>query len=576
MQYKPVVLRHGTNFRERRHLGWGQLLNFSIVIRGNVDMDRNLRLVKRFVGRCTSCARITGLKGLVLLLAGAGPLVLFHQAGFAFRDAKETFGLKHVVERARKLAQRPFEEPNSSVPDFLMQLNYDQYRDIRFRPEKALWKKGGLPFQAQFFHPGFYFNRAVKINMIDGRKIQPLVFSSDLFNYGMNDFKDRVPKDLGFAGFRFHYPLYTRDYFDEVAVFLGASYFRAVGKGQRFGLSARALAIDTALASGEEFPFFREFWLQKPSPGADRITLYALVDSRSVTGAYRFTIRPGEATIIDVTGTVFLRRPVGKLGIAPLTSMFFYGENTNRRPNDDFRPEVHDSDGLLVFTGDGQWIWRPLVNPGTLLDTIFQLQSPRGFGIFQRDRDFDHYQDLEADYHLRPSVWIMPAGGWGPGGVELVQIPEKEEVHDNIVAFWVPAAQPEVGKPYTFSYRMKWLVDDLPLPLGRVVATRTCQGRQEGTREYLVDFAGGKLKSLPKDAPVTAGIEVGGGKVVEQHIVQNPATGGWRLSFDVLPSDQGVLQGALPDRMKKPLELRALLRLNDEILTETWSYVVFP
>jgi glucans biosynthesis protein len=489
---------------------------------------------------------------------------------------EEPFSLENVVKKARELAEEPFQDPGNQVPDFLLKMDYDQWRDIRFRPEKALWKTENLPFQAQYFHPGFLYNRTVKINVIETGRIERIPFSPDLFHYGLNDFKDRIPSDLGFAGFRLHYPIHTRDYYDEVAVFLGASYFRAVGKGQRFGLSARALAIDTALDSGEEFPFFKEFWLQRPSGNAGQMVVYALLDSPSATGAYRFVIRPGEATIVEVAGTVFLRKEVGKLGIAPLTSMFFYGENTNLRPADDFRPEVHDSDGLLIATGAGERIWRPLVNPAALLDTSFQLNDLKGFGLCQRDRNFDHYQDLEAESQMRPTVWITPGEGWGQGNVELVQIPVQDETHDNIVSFWAPAKLPEPLQPISFSYKMRWLSDGPRTPRGYVDATRTARGKDEEARRFLIDFIGEELETLAEDAGIEAMISVGGGKVTEHHLQKNAFTGGWRLVFEVLPEKTGPLDQMLPDKMKSPLELRALLRQGEKILTETWSYVVFP
>jgi glucans biosynthesis protein len=503
-------------------------------------------------------------------------LFLMLQPHSAFSKTREVpFGLQYVVDQARILAGKPFQEPQK-VPEFLRKIDYDQWRDIRFRPEKALWLKEKLPFQVQFFHPGFLYDQSVRFNVVEGKKFEQINFSPDLFSYGLNDFKDKVPPDLGFAGFRLHYPINSRTYYDEVAVFLGASYFRAVGKGIRYGLSARALAINTAVPSGEEFPFFKEFWLQRPTPSARQISVYALIDSPSATGAYRFVIRPGKATVIEVTATVFLRKGVQKLGIAPLTSMFFYGENTNLRIVDDFRPEVHDSDGLLIATGTGEWIWRPLENPPSLLDTSFQLNNPKGFGLLQRDRDFDHYQDLEADFQLRPSVWVTPTDDMAKGQVELVQIPMKSETNDNIVSFWVPHKLPDPLQPLTFSYSLRWFAHSPLSPAGYVAATRTAKGEMDQARRFLVDFAGGKLESLEKEAKVEALVSVGGGKVIEQHLEKNAVSGGWRLSFEVLPDQTGPLDQVLPDKMKKPLELRALLRQGNEVLTETWSYVVYP
>ena len=515
------------------------------------------------------------VKKLVLLILAFGAGLILQPHLSQARTKAEPFGLKNVISRARELAAKPFQAPQK-VPDFLRKLDYDQWRDIRFRSEKALWRNEKLPFQVQFFHPGFLYDQSVKIHVVEGDKNEPFKFSPDLFSYGLNDFKGKISPDLGFAGFRLHYPINSRHYYDEVAVFLGASYFRAVGKGQKYGLSARGLAIDTAVPSGEEFPFFKEFWLKRPKPRARQMVVYALLDSPSATGAYRFVIRPGEATVIEVTATVFLRKKVQKLGLAPLTSMFFYGENTNLRPVDDFRPEVHDSDGQLIATATGEWIWRPLEDPPSLLDTSFQLDKPKGFGLLQRDRNFDHYQDLEAEPQLRPSAWVTPTGRWGKGQVELVQIPMKSETNDNIVSFWVPQKLPAPLKPLSFSYRIRWFAKDRLSPAGYVVATRTAKGQKDQARRFLVDFAGGKLETLGKDAKIEALVSVGGGKVTEQHLEKNVFTGGWRLSFEVLPDQTGPLDQVLPDKMKKPLELRALLRQGNEDLTETWSYVVFP
>src|SRR5262249_47540238 len=257
---------------------------------------------------------------------------------------------------------KTFEAPKARVPEWLGKITYDQWRDIRFRADQTLWRDKGLPFQVQFFHPGLYYDRTVKVNVIDGGSGKLQDFSPSQFDYGRNDFASKVPQDLGYAGFRVHAPIKKPDYFDEVIVFLGASYFRAVGKQQVFGMSARGIAIDTALPSGEEFPYFKEFWLVTPEAGAKELTIYAMLDSPSLTGAYRFVVRPGDQTAVAVDARIFLRREGKKLGIAPLTSMFFHGENSSPW-REDFRPEVHDSDGLLVNFASGEWLWRPLDNP---------------------------------------------------------------------------------------------------------------------------------------------------------------------------------------------------------------------
>jgi glucans biosynthesis protein len=388
----------------------------------------------------------------------------------------------------------------------------------------------------------------------------------------MNKFSYDELKGLGFAGFRLHSPINTPNYYDEFAVFLGASYFRAIGRDENYGLSARGLAIDTALPSGEEFPYFKEFRLVRPEPKAGTITLTALLDSPSLTGAYKFIIRPGKTTSMNVSATLFFRKPVQKLGMAPLTGMFFYGEDSNIRPVDNFRPQVHDCDGLQIVSGTGEWIWRPLINPKRLLVTSFAMSDPKGFGLMQRDTNFNDYQDLEANYQTRPSAWIVPGKGWGRGKVELVEIPTQSEKNDNIVCYWVPSEKEAPGKPVDFSYEIKWGSPGIALPpAGRVVATRTSATKDPSVKLYLIDFAGGKLGSLAPNAKLEADISVSGGKVIEQNIQRDPFIAGQRLSFRVR-RDVGPL-----DKVKagtaEPMELRAFLRQKDDVLTETWSYV---
>ena len=478
------------------------------------------------------------------------------------------FDLNDVIARAQQLAERAYEAPPDQVPEWLRTITYDQWRDIRFRPEDALWRNKKLPFQVQFFHPGLYYDHAVAINVVDGSTVRPVDFSPSLFDYGRNDFASKVPQRLGFAGFRIHAPIKKPNYYDEVIVFLGASYFRAVGKDQAFGLSARALAIDTALPGGEEFPSFREFWLITPSARAKELIVYALLDSPSLTGAYRFGITPGAQTAVAVEARLFLRREVQKIGFAPLTSMFFYGENTGR-PVEDFRPEVHDSDGLLLSLATGEWLWRPLDNPRLLQVTGFRMPNPKGFGIVQRDRDFENYQDLETRREQRPSAWVVPSGDWGKGRLELVEIPTKGDTNDNIVAYWVPEAQPKPGERASVSYTVYWYGDDpLRPPGGRVVATRRDRGNKEDAYRFVIDFAGKPLAALPDTTVLRGVVTIASGEdsaeLLDQHVVKKPGSGEWRLTFQVRP------------KRKEPIELRAFLDKGDSTLTETWSYTLQP
>jgi len=494
---------------------------------------------------------------------GAALLVLIG----VFAATANAFDLDDVAAKAQQLAQEPFKDPKGQVPEWLLHINYDQLRDIRFRPDHALWRDTHLPFQVQFFHPGLYHDRTVAVNEIDAAGIHPVAFSTAQFDYGKNTFVSKVPKDLGYAGFRIHAPINGPDYYDEVIVFLGASYFRAVAKDEVYGGSARGLAIDTVESWGEEFPYFKEFWLLRPAVDATGLTIYALLDGPSVTGAYRFTITPGAQTVVDVDLRLFPRKLIHKLGIAPLTSMFFFGENTTQH-FDNFRPEIHDSDGLLMAAHDGEWIWRPLDNPRTLEVNGFEMRDPKGFGLVQRDRSFDHFQDLETRQERRPSMWIAPRGDWGAGHVELVQIPTQTDINDNIVAYWVPATAPSSDTPLAYAYTLSWYGDDPARPpAGRVLATRRESGKAAGAQRFVVDFDGTELNAVPGDAAVRAVMTVVGGdaagELIDQHVIKNPVTGGWRLSFQVRPKRQ-------------PVELRAFLERAGSALTETWTYTLQP
>ncbi|HXG52307.1 MAG TPA: glucan biosynthesis protein G [candidate division Zixibacteria bacterium] len=488
-------------------------------------------------------------------------LALFLLAPPAFGNAR--FGFDEVSRIARKLAAEAFRPPQQ-IPDFLKQVTYDEYRDIRFRTEHSLWRDSGGNFQIQFIHPGLYYTHSVGINVLNENGVYKVPFSPKLFDYGRNKFGSRVPVDLGFAGFRITYPFYRRSEQNHVLVFAGASYFRAVARHQVFGLSARGLAIDTGLPTGEEFPSFREFWIERPARSAQRIRLYALLDSPSLAGAYEFVLRPGDRTVVEVRGRLFERRRVRELGIAPLTSMFLFGEEKAR--TGDWRPEVHDSDGLLIASSTGEWIWRPLVNPERLRVSYFHVDNPRGFGLLQRDRRFQSYEDLETRPELRPNAWIKPIGNWGSGYVKLVEIPSPKEINDNIVAYWIPKSLPQVGQPIDFAYRIQFQSEDpLEPSSGRATATRIGRGDREDLLRFVVDFDGGKLRALSAGAPVRAVISVGAdGQLVQQNVFKNPVTRGWRAAFQIRPPGD------------KPLELRAFLQNGGDTLTETWAYRVDP
>jgi len=532
--------------------------------------------LQRFITRNTIWPR--PVLPLALLLFLLLTLLPNRMSSAKAASGQETdFSFESVMARALALALVPYKEPRGQIPEFLLKMSYDDWRDIRFKPEKALWRDQELPFEVQFFHPGLFYDRSVRVNVVDQGRVARLAFDETMFDYGRNGFTGDIPDDLSFAGFRVHFPLNSPDYKDEFLVFLGASYLRAVGKGQHYGLSARGLAVDTASPKGEEFPWFREFWLVKPTPEDAQLTIYALLDSPSVSGAFQYVVRPDESTNIAVKSVLYLRKPVEKLGIAPLTSMYHFGKNSRPASLDDFRPEVHDSDGLQVHFSSGEWLFRPLKNPSNLAVSSFEASSVRGFGLVQRDRDFRSYQDLEVRYELRPNLWIEPRGDWGPGRLELVEIPTSNEMNDNIVAYWLPARLPAPGVPLILDYVMSWRGEVRDgQATGHVTATRLGRGTRPGSKLLVVDFEGAALEGLPADASIMAVLDVGdGARLLEQQLYKNEVTGGWRLAFQVLPDGPSTLDRVLVDR-RQPVELRAFLKHGPDVLTETWSYAFRP
>ncbi len=471
--------------------------------------------------------------------------------------------------RAKRLAERPFVRSVPKIPDSLAAMNYDQYRQIRFRPEASVWRGENLGFELQLFHVGHFYDAPVAISVVDRGRAKRLAFDRALFDYGANHIDEPLPEATGFAGFRVHAPLNRRDHLDELLVFLGASYFRALGRGNAYGLSSRGLAIDTALPGGEVFPVFREFFIERPRSGAKSIVVHALLDSPHATGAYRFDVRPGESTEVRVTAKLFFRTAIERLGIAPLSSMYLHGENDRTLSSGDFRPESHDSDGLLVWFGNGERLWRPLQNPDILRTSVLRAEALKGFGLYQRDRDFGHYEDLDAHYERRPSVWIEPEEGFGPGAVYLIEIPTKDDIHDNIVAFFTPDAPLVPGKALSLAYRMLW--GARPGPKGSTQAARATHVSRSGVegvpaaraaRRFAIDFAGADVPSAADG--VEAVVTVASGHVHRARVQAHPDIGGLRALFDFTPDNEN------------PVEMRCFLRDKGVALSETWSYLHAP
>jgi periplasmic glucans biosynthesis protein len=499
--------------------------------------------------------RVFSVAGVALLTVFMAPAAL--AAGFGFEQ---------VVAKAEALAKQPYAAPKA-IPKALQELDYATYRQIRFKPEHALWRAADSRFQVSLVSPGLYYGHTVKIDVVDAEGVHSLAYDKQDFEFPNQKLAQQVPDDLGYAGFRLSYPLGDKNGRTGFLVFAGASNFSGIGRGNVFGLSARGIAVDTGLPSGEQFPSFVQYWLIRPDAKATAIKFYALLDGRSLTGAYQFVVYPGAPTRLQVKAVLFARTGVRQLGVAPLSSMFFYGSNT-ARPAGEWRPQVHDSGGLLIHNGSGEWLWRPLLNPRTLKLDYFSTDNVRGFGLLQRDTAFTDYQDAAAHYERRPSAWVTPDGNWGKGHVVLVEIPSSDETNDNIVAFWMPAAPVKAGDRLGFDYDIALGGPEVDgESMARVAKTfvgrgdTSGKGKAEGAYRFVVDFRGGPLAKIPPAASVQ-GVVTGqdGTQVIEHYVEYIPAIEQWRLSILAKPAAD------------KPVELRAFLKQGGDTLSETWSY----
>lgn len=498
--------------------------------------------------------------GLITSLLGASR-ALADRVGATVAPPKP-FTFDTLIAEARALAATAY-APKPLMPQGLADISYDEYRTLRFRKDRAVWGDADSPFRMDLFAPGFFYRKPVRIHVVEGGQSVELAFNADHFEDGDRLLRPRAPggdDDLTYAGFRVRHPINNGGIWDEFLVFLGASYFRAVGAGEVYGLSARGLALATGEPQGEEFPDFIAFYIEKPAPGARGLGICALLDSPSVTGAYSLFVEPGQDTMISVRAHLFPRTEIRHVGIAPLTSMFLFDHGQRTRV-DDFRPAVHDSDGLLIERASGERLWRALANPRSLQVSALQDGDCRGFGLVQRKRAFEDYQDLEAHYQRRPSAWIEPIGSWGPGHVLLFEIPTEFEYHDNVVAFWRPERPLMAGEPYQISYRISFC--DLPPSrdtLAPVEATRAGLNINHNQRLFIIDFA--QSAALNGRGPEQIAIDVGASAGTISNItgVVNAETGGFRASFEFDPGNAALS------------ELRLILRSADQPISETWLY----
>ncbi|MEG3765529.1 glucan biosynthesis protein G [Alteromonas sp. 14N.309.X.WAT.G.H12] len=480
--------------------------------------------------------------------------------------------LNRIIEEARISAEQDYVVNDHNLAQELKDIDYQTYRQIRFNPDKALWKNKH-DYEVQFFHPGFLYQQPVSVVTIAPDNSENLLtFNSDKFIYEKNaqPLAKLTDENSGYAGFRIHYPIKNKNYKDEFAVFLGASYFRLVGKNQVYGISARGLAVNTAMPEGEEFPHFTQFWLIEPRAGQP-IKIYARLESPSVSGTYSFELMPGKDTTMEVKSWIFARQDVDKLGVAPFTSMFLYGENSQQR-HDDYRPEVHDSDGVLMLNHVGEVIWRPLTNPRRLQVTSLSDIKPQGFGMLQRDTDFANYLDAEANYHLRPSLWVTPKVGFDKGKLEIVEIPTDSEVHDNIVAYWVPDTPFLAGESRYFAYTLK-TVEKQPMRYGLATVVRTRQGasrlpgfettEERHIRRFVVDFELPDGMTVNPDK-VNLILDATNAQVEQAKVFAVDGGNSVRVTFLVIPKSDAAV------------DMRMFLNQDETQMSEIWSYVYEP
>ncbi len=492
---------------------------------------------------------------------------------------RNRFTFEQVQSSAEKLARTPFVELPDVLPAQLKRLTPDQERGIFWKDLHRLWRKKGLPFQVDFFHISNECHTSPIINVVDGRGEHRLAYSPTFFSYLNLTFNPPLPSNLGYAGFYVRYPINKPDSLDGFFSVLGSSYFRIIAKNQIYGLSGRGLAINAgADGKSEEFPQFKEWWLHEPASNAREIVMDALLDSPSVTGAYGFKIHPGAVTSVDVHATLFFRKPISWMGIAPFSSMYLYGQSDSNHFGNP-HPEIHDSDGVLIHTGKDDWIWRPLGQAPLFQVYQFNDENPRGFGLLQRDRDFQHYQDLDLQYNVRPSVWVVPHGTWGKGSVVLDHRPSTDPNIDNVVLFWHPDQIPQAGERMELDYTLNFYMNDATLPpLAYSPATFIVNPAPPSSDapsgvgdttpvQFMIDFAGSGIEGISPSHPPHLYLHFDPPKTVlrESNIQKIGFGNSWRASFTIIPFKHHI-----------PTEMHCRLMENAskdaKPLSEEWTY----
>jgi len=519
-------------------------------------------------------------RGFLRMAAASGALgavgVAPSIAGDAIGNVKlaeaRPFTFEALKDEARRLVGEPYRKPVTPAPEITSQIDYEAWGHITYNTDHALYADTAEKFPIEFFHLGKFFQKAIHVHVVTNGQSREVLYDPSYFNMPSDSIARQIPAGAGFAGFRIQEskdgPLDWKK--NDWVAFLGASYFRAIGELRQYGLSARGVALDTwQSGSNEEFPDFTHIYVGPETAGS--VVLHALLEGPSIVGAYRFVMTRGKGVVMDIDCALYLRGAFTRFGLAPLTSMYWFSE-TVKTTGVDWRPEIHDSDGLAMWTGTGERLWRPLNNPGRVMASAFGDTNPKGFGLLQRDRTFDHYLD-GVFYDRRPSVWVEPKGDWGKGAIHLIEIPTDDEIHDNIVAMWVPDKPAKPGAVFELSYRLHWLADEpFPSPLARCVATRLGNGgqpglpRPKGVRKFMVEFLGGPLADLPfgvRPEPVLWASR-GTFSYIFTEAVFDDAPGHWRAQFDL------TVEGT------EPVEMRLYLKNGEKILSENWMFQYHP
>ncbi len=521
----------------------------------------------------TAFDRRSVLKAVAALWLMATDAKLGFAAGAMKLGPAATFSFDSLKAMAQRMAGEPYAGPARPSPDIVAKINYEAWGKIKFNMDHALFADGPGRFPVSFFHLGMFFQKAVEMHVVNAGSAREIIYDQSYYEMPEDSIAKKLPQGAGFAGLRIQESsdgLLDWHKNDWVA-FLGADYFRAIGELRQYGLSARAVALDVAVAGKpEEFPDFTKFYIDRAETG-DSLTFYALLEGPSIVGACRFLLSRGKGVTMDIDQTLFLRGDVARFGLAPLTSMYWFSE-TKKETGIDWRPEVHDSDGLALWMGTGERAWRPLNNPPSIITSSFTDENPRGFGLLQRDRAFDHYQD-GVFYDRRPSLWVEPKDSWGKGAVQLVEIPTDDEIHDNIVAMWVPGKAATARSEVKLSYRLYWVADEpFPTDLARCVATRLGNGgqpgqpRPKGVRKFMVEFKGPPLQALPFGVKPEAVLWASRGtfSYIFTEAVPDDVPGHWRAQFDF------TVTGT------EPVEMRLFLRAGEKTFSETWLYQYHP